>query len=92
MALHPGAAAEGGVPPCHHLAAGRVREFVIKDPDEVAPPLGPQEVQTTDELRQAEPGFEVGKRIPKLLCDRLERGLSSLVDVGKKVSGDERRH
>uniref|UniRef100_A0ABI7Y3P9 ETS translocation variant 3 n=1 Tax=Felis catus TaxID=9685 RepID=A0ABI7Y3P9_FELCA len=59
VALHPGTAAEGRVPPRHRLAAGGVRRVCHQGPGRGGPPLGPQEVQTTDELRQAEPGPQV---------------------------------
>lgn len=80
VALHPGAAAEGGVPPCHRLAAGRVRGIRHQGSGRGGPPLGPQEVQTTDELRQAEQGPQVRGG-----CRRDQRGKSS--DKKAVVSG-----
>ena len=58
VALHPRAAAEGGVPWGHRLA-GRLRGVRHQGPRRGGPPLGDPEMQTSHELRQAEQGSEV---------------------------------
>jgi len=63
LAFHPGAAAEGGVPPCHRLAAGRVRGVRHQGPRRSGPAVGQEEMQTPDELRQAEPGAQVSRSL-----------------------------
>lgn len=49
VALHPGAAEEGGVPRRHRLA-GRLRRVCHQGPRRGGPAVGGQEVQTADEL------------------------------------------
>lgn len=61
LALHPGAAEERGVPRRHRLA-GRLRRVRHQGPGRGGPSVGGQEVQTTDELRQAQPGSKVRRK------------------------------
>ena len=58
VALHPGAAAEGGVPRRHRLAGG-LRRVRHQGPRRGGPAVGDPEMQTSHELRQAEQGTEV---------------------------------
>lgn len=58
VALHPGAAEEGGVPRRHRLA-GRLRRVCHQGPRRGGPTVGGQEVQTADELRQTQPSAKV---------------------------------
>lgn len=59
VALHPGAPEEGRVPRRHRLA-GRLWRVCHQGPRRGGSPMGGQEVQTTDELRQAQPSTKVG--------------------------------
>jgi len=58
VALHPGAAEERGVPRRHRLA-GRLRRVRHQGPGRGGPALGGPQVQTADELRQAQPSSQV---------------------------------
>lgn len=65
VALHLGIAPEGRIPRCHRLA-GRLRRVRHQGPGRGGPPVGRPEVQTPDELRQAEQSPEVFK--PERVC------------------------
>lgn len=58
VALHPGAAAEGGVPRCHRLA-GRLRRVCDQRPRRSGQTVGGAQVQASDELRQTQPSSQV---------------------------------
>lgn len=67
LAFHPGAPEERGVPRCHRVAGG-LRRICHQGPRRGGPSVGGQEVQTPDELRQAQPSSKVKPEVPGLVA------------------------
>lgn len=63
LAFHSGAPEERGIPRCHRVAGG-LRRICHQRPRRGGPSVGGQEVQTPDELRQAQPSSKVKPEVP----------------------------